>query len=154
LRHAITFLATGAYVGLLPVAPGTFGSLLAIPLLVGIARLGLPAAVTVGMVAGIVALAVPICGRAEREYGQADSGRIVLDEVCGMLVAGVLIAPAPWTLGLVFVVFRVLDVLKPFPAGYIDRRVTGGAGVVGDDVVAGLYTNLLVRALLQVRGTA
>jgi phosphatidylglycerophosphatase A len=72
----------------------------------------------------------------------------VLDEICGMLVAGVLITPTVRTLTAAFLVFRLLDIVKPFPAGYLDRRLKNGVGVVGDDLVAGLYTNLLIRAFV------
>jgi phosphatidylglycerophosphatase A len=146
VRRAITLLATGAYVGFVPVAPGTFGSLLAIPLLLGLAGLHLSALAEVVVIASAAAAAMPICDQAEREHGK-DSGCIVLDEVCGMLVAGALLEPTLVSLGLAFVLFRILDVVKPFPAGAIDRRVAGGIGVVGDDLVAGLYANLLVRML-------
>ncbi len=147
MRHVITFLATGAYVGYLPIAPGTFGSLLAIPLLYGLARARLAPVV---LAAGLVlfsALAMAICHRAGAEYGDPDSGTIVLDEVCGMLVAGALIVPTTLSLALAFVLFRLFDIVKPFPARYLDRHVRNGVGVVGDDLVAGLYANLLVRVL-------
>ncbi len=147
MRHVITFLATGAYVGYLPIAPGTFGSLLAIPLLCGLARARpAPLVLTAGLVL-FSALAMGICQRAGAELADPDSGTIVLDEVCGMLVAGAWIVPTTLSLALVFLLFRVFDVLKPFPARYLDRHVRNGIGVVGDDLVAGLYANLLVRVL-------
>jgi phosphatidylglycerophosphatase A len=148
VRQAITFLATGAYVGLIPVAPGTFGSLLGIPLLLVLARLELSPASVLSLVGAIALLAMAVCERAGRDGGEMDRGSIVLDEICGMLVAGALIAPTARALTLVFVVFRLLDIVKPFPAGYLDRRLKNGVGVVGDDLVAGLYTNLLVRTLV------
>ena len=146
MRQTITtFLATGAYVGFVPVAPGTFGSLLALPLVVLLA--GLPTAVVLPVLGGFIVLAMAICDRAGCDRSDVDSGQIVLDEICGMLVAGALLDPTPGVLILAFVLFRVLDVVKPFPASWFDRRVHNGAGVVADDVVAGLYTNLLVRVL-------
>jgi phosphatidylglycerophosphatase A len=148
VRHAITFLATGAYVGLLPVAPGTFGSALAIPLLLVLARFHLPAAAVVALIAGFAGLAMIVCQLAGVLYAQADSSKIVLDEVCGMLVAGALIAPSAPSLALAFLLFRVFDIVKPFPASYFDRRIKNGIGVVADDLVAGLYANLLVRVVM------
>ena len=147
VRQAITFLATGAYVGRVPVAPGTFGSALAIPLLLLLPRFGLSPATMIALIASVVALAMVICHRAGGGHAEVDRSEIVLDEVCGMLVAGAFIAPNAVSLALVFLVFRILDIVKPFPARYLDRRVKNGFGVVADDVVAGLYTNLLVRAL-------
>ncbi|MBI3768807.1 MAG: phosphatidylglycerophosphatase A [Deltaproteobacteria bacterium] len=147
MRHAITFLATGAYVGYLPVAPGTFGSLLAIPLLCALARLRLTPAVLLAGLGAFSVLAMIVCHRAGVAYADADSGKIVLDEVCGMLVAGAWIVPTTASLVLVFVLFRLFDIVKPFPARYLDRHVRNGIGVVADDLVAGLYANLVVRAL-------
>ena len=148
MRRVTKFLATGAYVGLVPIAPGTAGSLLALPLGVGLARLELPAAWVVALLAAVALLSIPICDRAGRELGDPDSGRIVLDEICGMLIAGALIPPTTWSVLLTFTLFRVLDVCKPFPAGYLDRAYDNGVGVVADDIVAGIYANLLTRVLM------
>jgi len=143
----VVFVASGAYLGFVPVAPGTFGSVLALPLLIGVQRAGWPAAAVVVLIACASVLAVPVCARAGRIWGQTDSSRIVLDEVCGMLVAGALVPATPWSLGVAFLAFRVFDVVKPFPAGYFDRQVKNGFGVVADDLVAGVYANLVVRLL-------
>ena len=147
MDRLVIFLASGAYVGYLPVAPGTFGSLLALPILAALARTPLPAAGVMALIAVAAALAMPVCGRAGRLYGQADSSRIVLDEVCGMLIAGAFFPPTLWYLGLAFLAFRFFDIVKPFPAGYFDRRVKNGVGVVADDLVAGIYAQLVVRML-------
>jgi len=144
----VIFLASGAYVGYIPVAPGTFGSLLALPLLLALARSGWSPAVIVALMGVAALLAMPVCGRAGRIYGEADSSRIVLDEVCGMLIAGALLPPTVWALGLAFAAFRFFDIVKPFPASYFDLHVKNGAGVVADDLVAGVYANLVVRMLL------
>jgi phosphatidylglycerophosphatase A len=145
--HVVLFLASGSYVGYVPVASGTFGSLLALPLLVWFARAGLSAGAVVALVATAGLAAMPVCGRAGRLYGQADSSRIVLDEICGMLIAGALLPLTAWNLTLAFLAFRLFDILKPFPAGHLDRNVKNGVGVVADDLVAGVYANLVVRML-------
>ena len=147
MRHAITFLATGAYVGYLPVAPGTFGSLLGVPLLCLLARARLSVPATIALLAVVSLASMAVCDRAGVAFADPDSGKIVLDEICGMLVAGAWIVPTTLSLALVFVAFRVFDVVKPFPARWLDRHVRNGLGVVGDDLVAGLYANLLVRVL-------
>jgi phosphatidylglycerophosphatase A len=144
----VIFFASGAYVGYVPVASGTFGSLLALPLLLVLARSGWSPAVIVALMGVAALLAMPVCGRAGRIYGEADSSRIVLDEVCGMLIAGALLPPTVWALGLAFAAFRFFDIVKPFPASYFDHHVKNGAGVVADDLVAGVYANLVVRMLL------
>jgi phosphatidylglycerophosphatase A len=147
VERVVLFLASGAYLGFVPLASGTFGSLLALPLLVALGRLDWPPLVVAALLVALVAVAMPICGRAGRIWGQVDSSRIVLDEICGMAIAGACLPPTWWTLGLAFLVFRVFDIVKPFPAGYFDRHVKNGAGVVLDDVVAGVYANLMVRVL-------
>jgi phosphatidylglycerophosphatase A len=143
----VIFLASGAYVGYVPVASGTFGSLLALPLLVALGRSGWSTTTVVLLIAFGSALSMVIAGRASRIYGVHDSSRIVIDEVCGMAIAGALLPPTAWNLGLAFLVFRVFDIVKPFPAGYFDRDVKNGVGVVTDDLFAGVYANLVVRML-------
>jgi phosphatidylglycerophosphatase A len=143
----VCFLASGAYVGYVPWAPGTFGSLLALPLLVALASAPWPAAGTALLIALASALAMPVCGRAGRVWGQTDSSRIVLDEVCGMLIAGAFLPITVRHLGAAFLVFRLFDIVKPFPASHFDRHVKNGLGVVADDLVAGIYANLVVRML-------
>ena len=147
MDRVVLFLASGSFVGYVPIASGTFGSLLALPLLVWLAAAGLSTGAVVALVAFAGCAAMPICGRAGRIYGQADSSRIVLDEICGMLIAGALLPPTLWTLTLAFLAFRFFDIVKPFPAGYFDRNVKNGIGVVADDLVAGVYANLVVRML-------
>jgi phosphatidylglycerophosphatase A len=148
VERVVIFLASGAYVGFVPFAPGTFGSLLALPLVFGVARLEWPPAAIAVLVAATVLLSMPICGRAGRLFGQTDSSRIVLDEICGMLVAAAWLPPTFTALALAFVAFRFFDILKPFPAGYFDRHVKNGVGVVADDLVAGIYAQLVVRMLV------
>ena len=144
-------LATVGGVGRAPVAPGTFGSLVALPLLPLLAALR--AASLAGYAAavlGIVAVAVWSAGRAERLLGGHDHSHIVIDEVAGMVTAGAFLPgtrPAV-AVAVAFVLFRMCDIQKPFPANLIDRRVEGGLGVVGDDLVAGVYAGLLARLLL------
>lgn len=148
MDRIVIFLASGAYVGYIPTAPGTFGSLLALPILVALARASWSVAAVVMLTAIVAVAAMPVCGRAGRIFGQSDSSRIVLDEVCGMLIAGALLPPTIWALGLAFAAFRFFDIAKPFPAGYFDRHVKNGIGVVADDLVAGVYANLVVRVFL------
>jgi len=151
LQTVAVAIATVAGVGRFPVAPGTAGSLVAVPLLPALAGLygGSPLGYVV-VVTGIVLTGIWSAGVAEDVLGGADHSRIVIDEVSGMVTAGIFL-PGTWAAAaLAFVLFRILDVLKPFPAGLIDGRVHGGLGVVGDDLVAGVYAGLLGRAVLAV----
>ena len=149
MQRVAVVLATVGPVGHLPLAPGTAGSLAALPLLPGLAMVRDRSALAyVAAILVLVGVAVWAAGRAEDTLGGSDHSAIVVDEVAGMVAAGVLL-PGPWAAAaLGFVLFRLFDVLKPFPANLIDRRVPGGLGVVGDDVVAGLYAGLAGRVIL------
>ena len=149
VRTLALAVATVGGVGYAPVAPGTFGALVAVPLLPALA--GLRSSSVAAYAATVVALigaAVWAAGRAEESLGGHDHARIVVDEVVGLVVAG-LFVPGTWgAAALAFVLFRLFDVWKPFPAALIDERVRGGLGVVGDDLVAGVYAGLVSRGLL------
>jgi phosphatidylglycerophosphatase A len=151
VRALVIVVATAGGAGYAPFASGTVGSLVALPLVPWLARVrdgSWPLGVAV--VVAIALVAVWAAGRAEDIFGGKDHSRIVIDEVAGMATAA-LFAPATWTAAaVVFVTFRLFDVLKPFPAGMIDRRGRGGFGVVGDDLVAGAYAGLVTRVLLEV----
>jgi phosphatidylglycerophosphatase A len=143
--RASVFLATGLSIGKIPLAPGTFGTLLGIPICFGLAELGVA-----GSIAGagaFVFLAARLAGRAEKLIGEKDAPAIVIDEVAGMLVTLAGLPLTPLNLAAGFAVFRAMDVIKPFPARRIDRNMTGGWGVVLDDVAAGLYSNVILRGM-------
>jgi phosphatidylglycerophosphatase A len=136
-------VATVAGVGRIPVASGTFGSLVAVPFLPALATLRAESPMTVVLlVVVLVALAVWSAGRAEEILGGHDHSRIVIDEVAGQVIAGLFMPPSWLAAGIAFVLFRIFDIVKPFPAGLIDGKVEGGLGVVGDDLIAGLYAGL------------
>ena len=149
MRTLAVVVATVGGVGYAPIAPGTFGSLVALPLLPPLAALrdrGL--GIYAPLVLGLMVVAVWAAGRAEDILGGEDHPHIVIDEVAGMVVAGAFL-PATWlAAGLAFFLFRLFDVVKPFPARQIDGGVEGGLGVVGDDLVAGVYAGLVARLLL------
>lgn len=140
---AAIFLATGAYVGKIPFAPGTFGSLWG----VGAAWLlsGVPPAAAAAATAAFVLAAVVVSHRAVRLIGRQDPGCVVIDEIAGMMVTLLAVPFSTATAAAGFVVFRILDIAKPFPIRTLERRVPGGAGVVLDDVAAGVMGNLLLR---------
>jgi phosphatidylglycerophosphatase A len=141
----IMALATGFYTGYLPKAPGTWGSLVALPLHLLLIQLS-PVGYAISL-AVFVILAVLISGSAEKIYDYKDPGIIVIDEIAGMLVA--LIAAPHHPLGwlLAFVLFRFFDIWKPFPISWVDRRVQGGVGIVLDDLLAGLFALIVIRLL-------
>ena len=141
-------VATAGYVGLAPVAPGTWGSAVGVCLLVLVRLTGAGGAEAL-LLAAVLAVGVWSATLAERRYGRTDPGAIVIDEVAGMLIA-VFWVPVSWV-GLVaaFLAFRIFDVVKPFPSRAAER-LPAGWGVMADDVVAGLYAWVTVRVLAAV----
>lgn len=151
-RGLIILLATAGYSGYVPVAPGTAGS--AVGLLIAWALLGrikgpLPAIVAVASFALLFAGCCVVAGKAEQIFGERDSSKIVLDEVMGM-IATMFLNPLDWLHLLIgFGLFRLFDLLKPFPAGLIDRKMHGGAGVMLDDLASAIYANIALRLIAR-----
>ncbi len=150
MRQIIIFFATGAWSGYAPIAPGTAGSIvgLIIACLLAPSARRSPAAFLMGFVIVFVA-ACWIAGEAEKLFGEQDSSRIVIDEVLGM-VATMFLIPIGWiSLVAGFALFRIFDIIKPFPASYLDRHLHGGAGVMLDDIAAGIYANLVLQVAFR-----
>ena len=150
LRDPVHLLAFGFGSGLAPKAPGTFGTLAVIPLIVASWWLPFPLALAAGI--ALALLSIWICGVSARRLGVHDHPGIVLDEFAGFYLA-MLFAPhdLAWLAG-GFVLFRVFDIAKPWPIGWLDRRLQGGLGIVMDDLVAGLFAGILLLAAQQVSG--
>lgn len=141
-------VATAGYVGLAPVAPGTWGSAVGVCLLL-LVRLTANPALEALLLAAVLAGGVWAATLTERRYGRSDPGAIVIDEIAGMLITLFWI-PATWLGFLVgFLAFRIFDIFKPFPARAAER-LPAGWGVMADDVVAGLYAYVTVRVLAAV----
>jgi phosphatidylglycerophosphatase A len=144
----IVGVATGGFIGFIPFAPGTFGSLFGIPVYYIMAHL--PTAAAFFFLAGLISLAIWIAGKGERALGAKDPGCIVIDEIAGMAVTFFAI-PFHLYLALTgFIVFRIFDILKPFPIRYLEKRFTGGLGVVIDDVAAGIICNIILQVIVAV----
>lgn len=146
LKNPVYCLGLGLGSGLAPKAPGTFGTLAAIPLVVLVAMLGDVAFAVATAVACLVG--VYICGATAKAMGEHDHPAIVWDEVAGYMVA-MLAVPVSWqTLLVSFLLFRLFDIRKPWPIGWVDKRVHGGLGIMIDDIIAGLATLAIMHALL------
>ena len=144
-NKAAVFLATGFYIGKIPLAPGTFGSLIGLPLCFLLAEIKLSAAIIAVLL--IIAVAIWISNVAERTLELKDPGCIVIDEIAGMVVTLIGLPFNLTTATIGFILFRILDILKPFPIRILDKRLPGGLGIVADDVVAGIFANVLIRVL-------
>ena len=142
MTRAAVFIATFGYVGYAPVAPGTFGSAAGLALFVLLRAIGLPWIEPVAIVA-LFAAGTWAGNVAERYFGGIDPGPVVIDEVMGMLITLVFV-PVSWAGALLgFLVFRVLDVVKPWPARQMEN-LHGGVGVMADDAMAAVYGNIVM----------
>jgi len=140
---AVMFLATGAHVGRISFAPGTFGSLVALPIVYLFSLADWPLAVILTVI--LILLSVWVAHLAEQQLKAKDPGCIVIDEIAGMCVT-MLGIPLTLTTGIAgFFLFRVFDILKPPPARQMERILQGGWGVVMDDVAAGIMANIVLR---------
>ena len=148
LTNPIHLLAFGFGSGLAPKAPGTFGTLAAVPFYLALAPLPVPMYLMI--VAATFALGVGICGIASSDLGVHDHPGIVWDEFVGLWVA-LIAAPAGWWWIVVgFLLFRLFDIWKPWPIGWADQKVSGGLGIMLDDLIAGLYALVVLQALAWV----
>ncbi len=144
------WLAEGLGLGRIPVAPGTFGSLLGLPLGLALAAV-LPWPVYAALLAATLPVHAWICAAGAEARGVPDPSPVVWDEVAGMLVA-LTAVPAGWAPPVVaFIAFRAFDILKPFPVGWLDVRLSGGWGVLLDDIAAGVYALAVVQILFHWR---
>ena len=146
----VHFLAFGFGSGLSPFAPGTAGTLAAIPLYLLLVQLPFWGYVAVLLVMSLVG--IWICGESSRRLGVHDHGGIVWDEFAGYLLT-MLAAPAGWVWMVVgFCLFRLFDIWKPWPVRWVDREVSGGFGIMFDDILAGIYAWLALQVLARLFG--
>ena len=141
------FIATVGYCGYFPIAPGTVGSAAGLVFYALVWWSG-STLLEVGMIVGLFAAGVWAGTTSERYFGGVDPGPIVLDEVVGMLITLAFIPGLGWSGALAgFFLFRIFDIIKPYPAGRFEQ-LHGGLGVMADDAMAAVYANLCLRALL------
>ena len=146
MMHLGLFVATCGYLGYIPVAPGTFGSAAGLAIYAAV-RWSASGAVELGVIVCLLAAGVWSGNVAERHFGGVDPAPVILDEVVGMLITLALI-PVNFTGSIVgFLLFRLLDVIKPWPANRFEA-LPGGLGVMADDAMAAIYANLALRVLV------
>lgn len=137
------FIATFGYAGYFPIAPGTAGSAAALWLYALVRWLAAPAA-ELAIIAAVLVIGVWAAHGVERALNLKDPGIVVIDEVLGMLMTLAFMPLSLWGILAAFLVFRVLDVIKPFPARRLEH-LPGGFGIMADDAMAGVYGHLLMR---------
>jgi phosphatidylglycerophosphatase A len=136
-------LATGFGVGYSPVAPGTLGTLIAIPVYYFLSNISSP--IYEITLIGFFFLSVWISENAEIFFGKKDDQRIVIDEMMGFLITMLWVPKTILFVTIGFFLFRLFDILKPFPIRHLEKRLKGGFGVVLDDVIAGVYANIILH---------
>ena len=147
LRRIGVFIATCAYVGYAPVAPGTFGSAIGLAVFY-LVRQQRSTTVEIAAIAVLVAVGLWSATEAEHHFGGIDPGPVVIDEVVGMLITLAFIPVNMAGAIVAFFIFRLLDVVKPWPARRLEH-LPGGFGVVLDDMMAGVYGNIVMWGLVS-----
>jgi len=145
MRHFTLLLATGFGVGYSPRAPGTLGTLVAIPVYYFLSNVPFPL-YEITLI-GFVFLSVWVSGNAEIFFGKKDDQRIVIDEIIGFLTTMLWVPKTIRFVIIGFFLFRFFDILKPFPIRRLEKGFKGGFGVVLDDVLAGVYANIVLRLI-------
>lgn len=141
------FIAQGAYSGRFPKAPGTAGTVVGVLLYLALRNLSLPAYAAFMVI--VIAIGTWAAGEADQVLGTKDSPSIVIDEIAGFLVAMFLV-PAAWQFVLAgFILFRIFDIAKPWPLHGL-QKVPGGAGVMLDDIGAGIFTNIILQIAARI----
>lgn len=146
-QKLVMFLATGCFIGNISFAPGTFGSILGIPLCFLLSKIGISMAVFLTLI--FVLCAIWTAHEAQKILKTEDPGCVVIDEIAGMILT---LTGLPFNIITVtagFFLFRMLDIWKPYPIRLFERKFTGGVGIVMDDVAAGVLGNLVLRVMLK-----
>jgi phosphatidylglycerophosphatase A len=146
----IKVVATGFGSGFVPFAPGTAGTVVAIPIYLIFSPLSWPLYLLSAL--ALTFLAIYVSQEAEKIFRKKDASQIVIDEIAGFLWTMFLVTPSALHVMLGFIFFRLFDIVKPFPARLFQNRLPGGYGIVLDDVVAGIYANLLLLILVKFWG--
>ena len=143
-------IATGAGSGYAPFAPGTVGTIAGIPVYLLLSRLSWTFCLISVLI--LTLLAIYISREGEKIFNEKDSPRIVIDEIVGFQWTMFLVLPTVLHILLGFFLFRLFDIVKIFPAGYLQNRLPGGYGIVIDDVVAGMYSNIILLIVIKFWG--
>jgi phosphatidylglycerophosphatase A len=142
LKGPILFFSSGTYLGYIPFAPGTFGTLWGLPIFYFLSAQ--PLLNQILIIIASIGFAILVAGQAEKFLKRKDPSQVVIDEIVGYMVtvAGM---PFSWTTAILgFFFFRIMDIIKPYPIRIIDQKMPGGWGIVLDDVLAGVYSHFFI----------
>ena len=146
-KNPIHLIACGLGSGAMPVAPGTFGTLIAVPLFLLLQPLTYELYIFITVVLFLVG--IWLCHITARDLGTHDHAGIVWDEIVGFLIT-MIGAPIGWLwIAVGFILFRLFDILKPWPIRWIDKRVGGGFGIMLDDLLAGIYAYICLQLIYR-----
>ncbi|MDF3054414.1 MAG: phosphatidylglycerophosphatase [Gammaproteobacteria bacterium] len=144
-RNPIHFIAFGFGSGTLPKMPGTWGTIVAIPIYLLMSHLSLSAYIALTTL--LILISFVICHITARDIGVHDHPGIVLDEIVGYLLTMILV-PTGWFWVITgFIFFRIFDIWKPFPIRWVDSKIKGGVGIVVDDLLAGVYAWIVLQLI-------
>lgn len=143
----VLFVATGMFTGYIPFAPGTFGSMIGAGIYYAASR-HLNLSQSLLLLAVLFFAGTYAAGKAEKMLHEQDSGKIVIDEIAGMYITMLFIPAGFVNLLIGFLCFRAFDIIKPYPISSIDTSIHGGTGVMLDDVVAGVFANIVTHAAI------
>lgn len=150
LHNPVHWLAFGFGSGLSPFAPGTFGTIAAVPIYYLLSGISIWLYLLITLV--MFTIGVYLCGRTSSDLGVEDHPGIVWDEIVGYLVVMTAAPDGSIWIILGFVLFRFFDILKPWPVGWADRRIKGGLGIMLDDVLAGIYGVIVLQIMVYSAG--
>ena len=146
--NPVHFLAFGFGSGLAPKAPGTFGTLAAIPVFFGLSFLNIWAYLLI--TAAVCICGIWICGKTSKDMEVHDHSGIVWDEIAGYLITMIYIPNKLWCIALGFALFRFFDILKPWPISFLDKKIEGGLGIMLDDIAAGIFSLVIMQITIKI----
>lgn len=146
----VKFAATGLGLGYSPIMPGTIGSLVGIVIFFILIQLNVPMLVLGCIITALFFFGVVTATKAEKIFNKKDAKTIVIDEVVGCLVYLYLIPLEIWCIILGFIIYRILDIIKPFPADSL-QELRGGWGIMLDDLIAGVYAGIIINIILWLK---
>ncbi len=145
LKNPLHFLSLGFGSGLMPKAPGTFGTVAAVPVYFLMSDLSLTWYLLITLI--ITLFGVYLCGYTSKALGVHDHSGIVIDEIAGFLIAMIAVPFSLLNIVIGFVLFRIFDIVKPWPIGWLDKKIHGGSGIMIDDVVAGVFSLICLHLI-------